>query len=135
MKSFSWFNIDRGGGGHRGPKSRVDLLPRKPPKPAKPGTREWQEWQELLKMETQRLSALESTESSSYSHRHTDLVDPGTYNLRLFDDDGTVNKLGEAQPGVGHTSILLRLLRRLCGLMRLAHPRYMRTCEKWGERL
>ncbi|CAJ1330895.1 unnamed protein product [Effrenium voratum] len=32
----------------------------------------------------------------------------GTYNLRLFDDDGTVNKLGEA---------------------------YMRTCEKWGERL
>lgn len=34
--------------------------------------------------------------------------DGGTYNLRLFNDDGSINKVGEA---------------------------YMRTCEKWGEML
>lgn len=32
----------------------------------------------------------------------------GTYNLRLFNDDGSINKVGEA---------------------------YMSSCEKWGEML
>lgn len=71
-------------------------------------------------------------------HHNFDEASAGTYNLRLFNDDGSINKVGEASLGARALCAIIYAHKCICGACLLHQPsllRYMRTCEKWGEML